>query len=343
MDKRDFYYELPCELIAQEPAKIRDEARLMIINRKTGNIEHKIFKDIVDYLTERDVLVLNDTKVIPARIFMKKEKSGGKVEILLTRRISKDTWETMISPGRGTKIGVKLIHPSNELKASVIDVRENGERVIKFDWDTNHSFMDLLYKLGKTPLPPYIKSDPDKFKDYYQTIYARYEGSVAAPTAGLHFTADLLNKIRDKGTKIVYITLHVGPGTFKPVKVSNIEEHKMEEEYFTISREVAETINLVKANQGRCIATGTTVCRALENSFRNEKVISNSGWTDLFIKPSYKFKVVDALITNFHLPESTLIMLVSAFYDREKILEAYKLAVSMKYRFYSFGDAMFIY
>ncbi len=343
MDRRDFYYELPSELIAQEPAKIRDEARLMIINRKTGNIEHKIFKNIIDYLTERDVLVLNDTKVIPARIFMKKERSGGKVEVLLTRRISEDTWKTMISPGRGTKIGAKLIHPSNELRASVIDVKENGERVIKFDWDTNNSFMDLLYKLGKTPLPPYIKSDPDEFKDYYQTVYARYEGSVAAPTAGLHFTEELLNEIREKGTKIVYITLHVGPGTFKPVKISNIEEHRMEEEYFTISKEVAETINSAKANQGRCIATGTTVCRALENSLRNEKVIPNSGWTNLFIKPPYKFKVVDALITNFHLPESTLIMLVSAFYDREKILEAYKLAVSMKYRFYSFGDAMFIY
>lgn len=343
MDLKDFYYELPKDLIAQEPYKKRDEARLLIIDRKTGNIEHKTFKYIIDYITDKDVLVLNDTKVIPARIFMKKEISSGKVEILLTKMLLDDTWKVMASPGKGLKVGSKLIHSSNELKATVIDLKENGEKIVKFEWDKNISFMNLLYKLGKTPLPPYIKSDPDKYRDDYQTVYARFEGSVAAPTAGLHFTEELLNKIREKGTKIVYVTLHVGPGTFKPVKVSNIDQHKMEEEYYEISKETAEIINEARKSNGRCIATGTTVCRALESSVVGSQVIPIKKSTNLFIKPPYKFKVVDSLITNFHLPESTLIMLVSAFYEREKILEAYKLAVNLKYRFYSFGDAMFIY
>lgn len=344
MNRKDFYYELPTELIAQEPLLRRDEAKLMVINRKTDNIEHRQFKDIIEYLTPNDVLVLNDTKVIPARIFMNKEKTGGKVEILLVRELSEKRWRVLVKPGRGINTGTKLIHPSNELKATVIDVTDEGERIVEFNWEKNVTFSDLLCKIGKTPLPPYIKSDPDKYKDYYQTVFAKYDGSVAAPTAGLHFTDKLLMKIIERGTKVVYITLHIGPGTFKPVKTSNIEEHKMDEEFFIIPKEAANIINEVRTSkEGRCIAVGTTVCRALESSVLNGYVMPNAKWTDLFIKPPYTFKVVDAFITNFHLPESTLIMLTSAFLSRKKILEAYNLAIKMKYRFYSFGDAMFIY
>jgi S-adenosylmethionine:tRNA ribosyltransferase-isomerase len=344
MKKEDFYYDLPKELIAQEPSLKRDEARLMVINRESGDIQHRKFKDIVDYLTENDVLVLNDTKVFPARIFMKKAQTGGNVEILLTRMLSENSWTTMVKPGRGINAGLRLIHPSNELGAKVVDVKSDGERVIEFDWDKNYSFIDILNKIGKTPLPPYIKTDPEKFKEYYQTVYAKHNGSVAAPTAGLHFTDELLNSIKEKGTKVVYITLHIGIGTFKPVTISNIDEHKMEEEYSIISKEAADTINEARIKkQGRCVAVGTTVCRTLESSVENGLIIPTQKWTDLFIKPPYKFKTVDALITNFHLPSSTLIMLVSAFYSREKILEAYELAIKMKYHFYSFGDAMFIF
>ena len=344
MNKEDFYYDLPKELIAQEPSLKRDDARLMVINRENGDIQHRKFKDIVDYLTENDVLVLNDTKVFPARIFMKKAQTGGRVEILLTRMLSENCWTTMVKPGRGINAGLRLIHPSNELEARVVDVKSDGERVIEFDWDKNYSFIDILNKIGKTPLPPYIKTDPDKFKEYYQTVYARNNGSVAAPTAGLHFTDELLYSIKEKGTKVVYITLHIGIGTFKPVKISNIEEHKMDEEYSIISKEAADTINETRIKKhGRCVAVGTTVCRTLESSVENGFIIPTEKWTDLFIKPPYKFKAVDALITNFHLPSSTLIMLVSSFYSREKILEAYELAINMKYRFFSFGDAMFIF
>jgi len=343
MNRKDFYYDLPKELIAQEPLLKRDEAKLMVINKKTDEIEHCQFKDVLEYITSNDVLVLNDTKVIPARIFMNKVKTGGRVEILLTKELSKNIWEALVKPGRGIREGTKLIHPLIDIGAKVIGITGEGERVIEFYLKDNSSFAEFLDKVGKTPLPPYIKSDPDKFKDYYQTVFARYEGSVAAPTAGLHFTDELLNKIKNKGTKIVYITLHIGTATFKPVKVSNIEEHKMGEEYFMISKEVAGTINEVRISGGRCIASGTTVCRALESSVFNGEIIPNAKWTDLFIKPPYKFKIVDVLITNFHLPESTLVILTSAFYSREKILKAYDLAIKMKYRFYSFGDAMLIY
>lgn len=340
MQLKDFDYYLPDKLIAQHPLQKRDESRLMILDKNNGEIEHKHFKNIIDYLNKGDCLVLNDTRVIPARLIGSKEKTGGKIEFLLLRRIDRDSWETLVKPGKRAKIGTRFTFGNGKLKAEVTDILEGGSRIVKFEYDG--IFEEVLDSLGQMPLPPYIKEKLDD-KERYQTVYSKELGSAAAPTAGLHFTDELLKKIKDKGVKLAFLTLHVGLGTFRPVKVENIEEHHMHSEYYHISRETAEIINSTKKNAGRIIAVGTTSCRTLE-TVSDEKgfVKAQSGWTDIFIYPGYKFKIVDALITNFHLPKSTLIMLVSSLAGRENILNAYKIAVNKEYRFFSFGDAMFI-
>ena len=342
MKVSDFDYELPKELIAQEPAKIRDSCRLMILHGKDGSIEHKVFSDITDYLRPGDCLVLNDSKVIPARLFGIKESTGVNVEFLLSKRIEGNTWETLVKPGRRIKPGDTVIFGDGKLKAEVKSFSEEGTRIVEFSCDGD--FMEVLDELGKMPLPPYIERESGKEdKEDYQTVYAREEGSVAAPTAGFHFTPELLDKIREKGVKTVFVTLHVGIGTFRPVKAETVEDHHMHFEHYSVSKEAADTINSVKANGGRIISVGTTACRTMESAADENGIIhAGSDDTGIFIYPGYRFKIVDCLITNFHLPKSTLLMLVSALYDREKILEAYKTAVDMKYRFFSYGDAMFI-
>lgn len=337
----DYDYFLPEELIGQEPCEPRDSSRLMLIDRKKENIEHKHFYNIVDYLQEGDVLVRNATKVIPARIFGHKG-SGGVLEILLIKRISLDTWECLLKPAKKLKLGQKLyIGDNNELIAELIEIREDGNRILKFYHDG--SFEEILDKLGSMPLPPYITRKLAN-KDRYQTVYAQKGESVAAPTAGLHFTKKLLENISDKNVEIVDIFLEVGLGTFRPVKTENVLEHKMHEEKFEISEKAAKIINKAKEEGRRVIAVGTTAVRALESSVdENGKLIVQKKSTGIFIYPGYKFKIVDALITNFHLPKSTLLMLVSAFYERKKILKIYNLAVKEKYHFFSFGDSMFIY
>jgi len=337
---KDFYYELPEELIAQEPLKERHMSRLMVLNKTTGEITHKRFKDIIDYLDRGDCLVLNDTRVIPARLLGEKEGTGGKIEFVLLKKIKDDIWEVILKPGKRAKKGSRFVFGGGLLKAEVLDIGEQGNRYVKFEYEG--IFEQVLDKVGIMPLPPYIKHEL-KDKERYQTVYSRYSGSAAAPTAGLHFTTELLDEIAAKGVKIVYVTLHVGLGTFRPVKVENITEHKMHEEYYNISDEAASVINETKASGKKVIAVGTTSCRVLETASDASGIIKGeSGWTDIFIYPGYNFKVVDALITNFHLPESTLIMLVSALAGREKILNAYKTAVDERYRFFSFGDAMLI-
>jgi len=340
MDVKDFDYDLPEELIAQDPLEDRSSSRLMVLDKKTGDIEHKIFRDVVDYLQPGDCLVLNNTKVIPARLFGVKEGTEAKIEILLLKRKENDIWETLVKPGKKCKIGTKIVFGEGILTGEVLEVVEDGNRLIQFHYDG--IFEEILDQLGQMPLPPYITHQL-KDKNRYQTVYAKYDGSAAAPTAGLHFTPELLQQIRDMGIDIAEVTLHVGLGTFRPVKVDTIEEHHMHSEFYRIEQSEADKINRAKANGHRVVAVGTTSTRTLESAAEEDGTLrEKSGWTDIFIYPGYKFKVIDALITNFHLPQSTLVMLVSALAGREHILAAYKKAVEEKYRFFSFGDAMLI-
>lgn len=340
MKTEDFYYDLPEELIAQHPLKNRSDSRLMLLNKDNGEIEHKHFYDIINYLNPGDVLVLNNTKVMPARLFGHRENKDEKIEVLLLKQKEDDIWECLTKPGKKTKIGSKIIF-SDKLKAEVVDISEDGSRYIKFFY--NGIFNEILDELGEMPLPPYIKEKLED-KSRYQTIYSKVEGSAAAPTAGLHFTEELLEEIKNKGIDMVYLTLHIGLGTFRPVKADRIEDHQMHSEYYILSEDAAKRINKARENGNRVIAVGTTSVRTLESIAADDGRLSEkSGWTDIFIYPGYKFKAVDALITNFHLPESTLVMLVSAFASKEKILNAYNEAIKEKYRFFSFGDAMFIY
>jgi len=341
MKLSDFYYDLPQELIAQEPLKDRSTSRLMVLSKATGSIKHDIFKNIVNYLKPGDCLVLNDTRVIPARLFGVKEDTGGKIEFVLLHQTGKKLWEVILKPGRRAKPGARFVFGNGELKAEVKEVVNDGNRIVEFEYEG--IFEEVLDRLGEMPLPHYITKKLED-KERYQTVYSRHKGSAAAPTAGLHFTEELLQQIEQKGVKIAFLTLHVGLGTFRPVKVENIQEHKMHSEFYVINEETAKTINDCRKNGGRIIAVGTTSCRTLETvSDEYGNVKAGSGWTDIFIYPGYKFKAIDALITNFHLPESTLLMLVSALAGREHILNAYQVAVNEKYRFFSFGDAMFIY
>lgn len=340
MDIKEFYYELPSELIAQEPLKERDKSRLLVLKRETGEMEHKIFYEIVDYFEKGDCLVLNNSKVIPARLIGEREDTKGAIEFVLLNRVKENIWEVLVKPGRRAKLGSVFVFGKGLLKAKVLDYTEAGGRFVEFSYEG--IFEEILDKLGEMPIPPYIKKKLED-KDRYQTVYATCPGSAAAPTAGLHFTNELLEKIRGKGVKIVYITLHVGLGTFRPVKVKEIEKHKMHAEYYEIPEETANIINATKEEGKRLFAVGTTTTRTLETVSSPEGfVTAKKGFTDLFIYPGYKFKTVDALITNFHLPESTLIMLVCAFAGREKVMKAYEEAVKRRYRFFSFGDAMLI-
>ncbi len=340
MKTKDFYYDLPEELIAQHPLKNREESRLLILDKETGSIEHRQFKDIVDYLNPGDCLVLNDTRVIPARLFGNRPGKEEKIEFLLLNNIEGSKWEVLVKPGKKVKPGVVVEFGGGLLVSKVLSIEEGGTRIVKFEY--NGIFEEILDRLGEMPLPPYIKEKLED-KERYQTVYSKKEGSAAAPTAGLHFTKELLDSIEKKGVKLAFITLHVGLGTFRPVKVDNIEEHKMHSEYYEVSEEAASIINNARKKGGRVIAVGTTSTRTLETiATETGQIKSKKGWTDIFIYPGYKFKAIDALITNFHLPESTLLMLVSAFAGRENILRAYKIAVEKRYRFFSFGDAMFI-
>lgn len=340
MKVSDFNYELPEELIAQVPIKDRSASRLMVLHKDTQTIEHKVFKDIIDYLQPGDCLVRNNTKVIPARLYGIKEETGANVEFLLLNRIEGDIWEVMVRPGRRLQEGARVTFGDGILKAEILEKMAGGSRKVRFEY--NGIFNEILDQIGLMPLPPYIH-ETLKDKDRYQTVYAKYEGSAAAPTAGLHFTDELLEQIQEKGIEIANVTLHVGIGTFRPVKEENIEDHDMHTEHYYIKKEDADKINKAKSNGNRVIAVGTTSCRVLESvADENGQVKEIEGDTNIFIYPGYKFKCIDALITNFHLPESTLIMLVSAFSNREFIIKAYNEAVKEKYRFFSFGDAMFI-
>ncbi len=337
---KDFYYDLPQELIAQDPLKDRASSRLMVLDKETGEMRHKIFRDIVDYLNPGDCLVLNNTKVIPARLLGNKAETNAAIEVLLLKRREHNIWETLVKPGKKARPGTKIIFGEGLLIGEVLDIVEEGNRLIQFDY--TGIFEEVLDKLGQMPLPPYI-THPLQDKNRYQTVYAKYEGSAAAPTAGLHFTRELLGQIEQMGVSIASVTLHVGLGTFRPVKVENILEHHMHSEYYQIDKEAADKINRAKKNGGRIICVGTTSCRTLESAADENGIIKEcSGWTEIFIYPGYRFKILDGLITNFHLPESTLLMLVSALAGREKILAAYQEAVKEKYRFFSFGDAMYI-
>lgn len=340
MDVKDFYYELPQELIAQDPLEDRSNSRLMVLNRRSGEISHRIFREITDYLKPKDCLVINNTKVIPARLYGIREDTGAKIELLLLKRKENDIWETLVKPGKKAKTGTKISFGEGLLKGEIIDVIEDGNRLIHFSYEG--IFEEILDELGQMPLPPYI-THALQDKNRYQTVYAKYDGSAAAPTAGLHFTPELLEQIQTMGVKIAEVTLHVGLGTFRPVKVSDVLSHHMHSEYFQIDTKAADLINQTKDAGGRIISVGTTSTRTLESAADKTGYIkAQSGWTDIFIYPGYSFKVIDGLITNFHLPESTLLMLVSALAGREQILSAYQTAVKEKYRFFSFGDAMFI-
>ncbi|MEE1029385.1 MAG: tRNA preQ1(34) S-adenosylmethionine ribosyltransferase-isomerase QueA [Agathobacter sp.] len=340
MDVKDFDYELPEELIAQDPLEDRSSSRLMVLDKNSGEFEHRIFKDIIDYLNPGDCLVLNNTKVIPARLYGVKEGTLANIELLLLKRRENDIWETLVKPGKKAKPGTRIIFGDGLLVGEIIDIVEEGNRLIQFSYDG--IFEEILDQLGQMPLPPYI-THTLKDKNRYQTVYAKYDGSAAAPTAGLHFTKELLEKVKHKGVKIAEVTLHVGLGTFRPVKVDNILEHHMHSEFYMVSQEAADIINSTKDKGGRVISVGTTSTRTLESAAdENGRLRECSGWTEIFIYPGYKFKVIDCLITNFHLPQSTLVMLVSALAGREAVLNAYKNAVEEKYRFFSFGDAMFI-
>ncbi len=340
MEKKDFYYYLPEELIAQDPLEDRSASRLMVLDRAKKGVEHRTFRDIIEYLQPKDCLVINNTKVIPARLLGRKEGTNAGIEVLLLKRREKDIWETLVKPGKKAKIGTRILFGNGCLIGEVVDIVEEGNRLIRFFYDG--IFEEVLDQLGQMPLPPYI-THPLQDKNRYQTVYAKYDGSAAAPTAGLHFTQELLEQIKEKGVEIAKVTLHVGLGTFRPVKTENILEHHMHSEYYCIEEAEAEKINRVKQNGGRIIAVGTTSCRTLEAAADSNGILKGcSGWTDIFIYPGYTFRCIDGLITNFHLPESTLLMLVSALAGREYVMEAYQIAVKERYRFFSFGDAMFI-
>ena len=342
LKKSDFYYELPEELIAQTPLEKRDSSRLLVLGRRTGEIEHRVFSDIPEYFKEGDVLVINDSKVIPARLFGKKKGTDGDVEILLLKRLGIDTWETLVKPGRRLKTGAQIVFGDGRLKAEIKEIVEDGNRIVRFYYPDGCDLMTLIDEIGVMPLPPYIK-EKLKDKNRYQTIYAKYDGSAAAPTAGLHFTEKTFEDLRAKGVEIAPVMLHVGLGTFRPVKEENIRDHIMHTEFFSVSQKSADIINSCKKNGGRIISVGTTSCRTLESvADENGTIRPMTDETGIFIYPGYRFKAVDGLITNFHLPESTLLMLVSAFSSREIIMKAYKEAVEKKYRFFSFGDAMLI-
>lgn len=337
---KDFDYDLPKELIAQDPLEDRSASRLMVLDKQTGEISHHIFRDIIRYLNPGDCLVINDTKVIPARLYGTREGHTGKIEVLLLRRRENDVWETLVRPGKKLRPGTRIEFGGGLLKGEILQVIEDGNRLIRFEYQG--IFEEILDQLGQMPLPPYITHEL-KDKNRYQTVYAAHEGSAAAPTAGLHFTNDLLKAIEEKGIKIARVTLHVGLGTFRPVKVQKVTDHQMHSEYYCIDEEAARIINETKESGGRVIAVGTTSCRTLESAASEDgRIRASSGWTSIFIYPGYTFKILDGLITNFHLPQSTLLMLVSALAGREHIMAAYQEAVKEKYRFFSFGDAMFI-
>ncbi|MBE5886900.1 MAG: tRNA preQ1(34) S-adenosylmethionine ribosyltransferase-isomerase QueA [Lachnospiraceae bacterium] len=340
MTKSDFYFDLPEELIAQDPLLDRSSSRLLTLNKNDGNFEHHIFKDIVDYLNPGDCLVLNNTKVIPARLFGVKEETGAVVEFLLLKRKENDVWETLVKPGKKARPGMRFSFGDGQLKCEIVGLAEEGKRLVHFEYEG--IWEEILDTLGEMPLPPYITHKLED-KSRYQTVYAKYEGSAAAPTAGLHFTNELLKQIADKGVDVAYVTLHVGLGTFRPVKEDNILEHHMHSEYYEITEEAADKINACKERGGRVVCVGTTSCRTVESAAdENGRLKACCNNTEIFIYPGYKFKILDALITNFHLPESTLIMLVSALAGRENVLAAYEEAIRERYRFFSFGDAMYI-
>ena len=340
MRKEDFYFDLPEELIAQDPLEDRSSSRLLVLDKETGRVEHHVFREIIDYLQEGDCLVINDTKVIPARLIGSKIGTDAKIEVLLLKRKENDVWETLVKPGKKAKVGTRISFGDGLLVGEVVDIVEEGNRLIHFEYEG--IFEEILDQLGQMPLPPYITHQLED-KNRYQTVYAKHSGSAAAPTAGLHFTPELLKEIEEKGVQIARVTLHVGLGTFRPVKVDNILEHHMHSEFYQIEEEAAEKITRAKDSGHRVICVGTTSCRTIESAAdKNGKLHATNGWTEIFIYPGYEFKVLDCLITNFHLPESTLVMLVSALAGREQVLSAYEEAVKEKYRFFSFGDAMFI-
>lgn len=342
MKKSQFYYDLPKELIAQTPIEPRDHSRMMVLSRKDDTIEHKHFYDFIDYLNPGDCLILNNTRVLPARMYGVKKDTGAIVEFLLLNNLGNDRWETITGPGKRAKVDAEFTFGDGILSCRIEEVLENGNRIAKFRYDATNIF-EVLDKVGEMPLPHYITEKLED-KERYQTVYSKELGSAAAPTAGLHFTDEILTKIQEKGVKIGYVTLHVGIGTFRPVKAENIEDHEMHSEHYQIPKETADLINETKKNGGRVVAVGTTCCRTLESVMQSQGEMKEfDDWTNIFIYPGYQFKCIDALLTNFHLPESTLIMLVSALYNREKILDAYKIAVNEKYRFFSFGDCMLIY
>ena len=340
MRKEDFYFDLPEELIAQDPLEDRSSSRLLVLDKETGKVEHHVFREIIDYLQEGDCLVINDTKVIPARLIGSKIGTDAKIEVLLLKRKENDVWETLVKPGKKAKVGTRMSFGDGLLVGEVVDIVEEGNRLIHFEYEG--IFEEILDQLGQMPLPPYITHQLED-KNRYQTVYAKHSGSAAAPTAGLHFTPELLKEIEEKGVQIARVTLHVGLGTFRPVKVDNILEHHMHSEFYQIEEEAAEKINRAKESGHRVICVGTTSCRTIESAAdKNGKLHATNGWTEIFIYPGYEFKGLDCLITNFHLPESPLVMLVSALAGREQVLSAYEEAVKEKYRFFSFGDAMFI-
>ena len=340
MDVKDFYFDLPQELIAQDPLEDRSSSRLLVLDKKTGEIEHHTFRDVVSYLKKGDCLVINDTKVIPARLFGVKEDTQAKIEVLLLKRKENDIWETLVKPGKKAKPGTVISFGDGLLKGTVVDVIEDGNRLIQFSYEGISE--EILDQLGQMPLPPYITHQL-KDKNRYQTVYAKHEGSAAAPTAGLHFTKELLKEIEDMGVTIAHVTLHVGLGTFRPVKVDNVLDHHMHSEFYVVEEEEAKKVNDAKKNGGRVICVGTTSCRTVESATGEDGILkAGSGWTDIFIYPGYRFKILDGLITNFHLPESTLVMLVSALAGRDHVLHAYEEAIKERYRFFSFGDATLI-
>lgn len=340
MNVSEFNFELPQELIAQDPLEDRSASRLLVLNKETGEIEHRGFRDLKSYLKKGDCLVINDTKVIPARLYGVREETGAKIEVLLLKRREHDIWETLVKPGKKARPGTVISFGDGMLKGTVVDTVDEGNRLIQFSYEG--IFEEILDKLGQMPLPPYITHQL-KDRNRYQTVYAKHDGSAAAPTAGLHFTQELLQEIEDMGVTLVHVTLHVGLGTFRPVKVENILDHHMHSEFYVVEEEEARKINETKAAGGRVICVGTTSCRTVESAAGDDGVVkAGSGWTDIFIYPGYQFKVLDCLVTNFHLPESTLVMLVSALAGREHVLNAYEEAIRERYRFFSFGDAMFI-
>lgn len=341
MNVSDFNFELPEELIAQDPLEDRSSSRLLVLDKETGEVEHKVFKDVTSYLKKGDCLVINDTKVIPARLFGVKEDTEAKIEVLLLKRKEHDVWETLVKPGKKAKPGTVIVFGDGLLKGTVIDVVEEGNRLIQFSYEG--IFEEILDELGQMPLPPYITHQLQD-KNRYQTVYAKHDGSAAAPTAGLHFTKELLQQIEEMGVTIAHVTLHVGLGTFRPVKVDDILDHHMHSEFYMVEEDQAKKINDAKAAGGRIICVGTTSCRTIESATGEDGILrAGSGWTEIFIYPGYRFKILDALITNFHLPESTLVMLVSALAGRERVLHAYQEAIGQRYRFFSFGDAMLIH